>query len=88
MITSNSIAVPWPASSIRARKPAHASDRRAPPWGRLRRGKARHALRLAAFAGIVVPRGSSWPSRGGGDRSKSQIRDLKQATHAEVAVEH
>jgi hypothetical protein len=56
--------------------------------GRLRRGKARHALRLAAFAGIVVPRGSSWPSRGGGDRSKSQIRDLKQATHAEVAVEH
>jgi hypothetical protein len=30
------------------------------PWGRLRRGKARHALRLAAFAGIVVPRGSSW----------------------------
>jgi hypothetical protein len=56
--------------------------------GRLRRGKARHALRLAAFAGIVVPRGSNWPSRGGGDRSKSQIRDLKQATHAEVAVEH
>jgi hypothetical protein len=48
--------------------------------GRLRRGKARHALRLAAFASIVVPRGS--------DRSKSQIRDLKQATHAEVAVEH